>query len=128
MFNCQQIWKINHILVGVVMKRNIVVNTAVQSGPCIILIFKNIQKYWMFPLFTLNTMKARQTNKTWQWQLTKSYLELASNLKKQHLYKVCTKSASKNSPNFLLCHILLFSMSGKSSLTCTTTRSSLTNN
>ena len=42
-----------------------VVNIAVQSECCIMLISKNIQKYWMFVVFTLNNMSARQANKTW---------------------------------------------------------------
>ena len=41
-----------------------VVNTAMQSGSCVIWISKNIKKYSMFAVFTLNTMGARQANKT----------------------------------------------------------------
>ena len=53
-----------YLLVGVVMKKNMIVNTAVQDGSCVILISKKIQKYWMFAVFTLSTKGIRQTNKT----------------------------------------------------------------
>ena len=43
-------------------------------------ISKNAQKYWMFAVFSISIMATRQTNGTW-WQLTKSFLGLASNLK-----------------------------------------------
>ena len=50
-------------LVEVVTEKNMVLKTAMQNGSCVIWISKNIQKYWMFAVFTLNTMGARQTTK-----------------------------------------------------------------
>ena len=48
--------------------KNMVVNTAVQNRSCV--------KYsiWMFAVFTLNTMGARQTNK--RWMIMTTYEEL----------------------------------------------------
>ena len=44
--------------------KNMVVNTALQSGSCTIWISKNIQKYLMFAVFTIKTIGARQTSKS----------------------------------------------------------------
>ena len=63
MFNCQQNWKMNHISGRVSHEKNMALKTAMQNGSCVIWISKNIQKYWMFAVFTLNTMGARQTTK-----------------------------------------------------------------
>ena len=50
--------------------KKIWLSTAVQSGSCIMWIYKNIQKYWMFALFTLNTMGAKK-----QKMIIKTYKE-----------------------------------------------------
>ena len=45
MFNCKQNRKVNHISDRTSHDKNMVVNIAVQSECCIMLISKNIQKY-----------------------------------------------------------------------------------
>ena len=98
MFNCQQIWQINHISGRSTHGKNVVVNAAVQRRSYVMWISKNFKKYWRFVVFTLNTTIVRQINKTGQWQLPKSFLGLASILRNS-IYIKCTKWASSNSPN-----------------------------
>ena len=80
-------------------EKNMVVNTAVKSESCVIWISKNIQKYWMFAVSTFNTMEANKETKHDNHNLQRASWDLASNLKKQLIYTVFTKSASKNSLN-----------------------------
>ena len=71
-------------------------STAVRNGSSIIWIYKNIQKYSMFALFTLNTTGARK-----QYMIIKTYKELLGTCfksKRQHIYTVYTKSTCKNTP------------------------------
>ena len=76
-------------------------NTAVWSGSCTIWIPKNIQKYWMFAVFTFNTT-ANQTNKQNMLMITYKVLlgTCIKSKKVAYIYTVCTKSnqinASKN--------------------------------
>ena len=67
-----------------------------------------------------------QTNK--QNMIMTTYKELLGtwhpNLKKQNIYTVFTKSASKNPPNQPFLHMLLFNMSRKPFVACAATRSS----
>ena len=65
MFNWKQNWKMAGVSGRSSHEKNMADNTAVQSGSCVIWISENIQKYWMFAVFTLNTMGAGQTNKMW---------------------------------------------------------------
>ena len=45
-------------------EKNMIVNTAIHSGSCVIWISKNIRKYQMFGVFTLNNIGARKTIET----------------------------------------------------------------
>ena len=53
----------------------------------------------MFAVSTFNTMEANKETKHDNHNLQRASWDLASNLKKQLIYTVFTKSASKNSLN-----------------------------